>query len=229
MRHVAYNHFNMSDKEFVTYQKFENKSEVEGIAGLLEKNGIEFLLQDDSEDFDPSFSGRELKKEYRIKLHQQDFHKVDALLNTITEIQLKDVENDYYLFEFTDEELFEILARSDEWSKFDYLLAKKILKDRGREVEPKVLEELKEQRIEELAKPEENQQGWIVAGYIFAFLGGLLGIIIGWHLLVHKKTLPNGERVYGYSDEDRQQGRRIVITGAIFLVLWIVIRIWFGD
>jgi hypothetical protein len=218
----------MSDPKFVTYQKFSNKAEAMEIADLLKKNDIEFFVEDDSLDFDPSFANNETTKEYRIKLQQQDFRKADEVMFRITENQLKDVDKDYYLFEFSDEELFEILARSDEWSKFDYLLAKQILKDRGREVEPQVLEELREQRIEELARPEESQSGWIVAGYIFAFLGGFLGVIIGWHLMVHKKTLPDGERVYGYSQGDRAHGRWIVTIGVICMVIGMVIRILSG-
>lgn len=90
---------------------------------------------------------------------------------------------------FSNEELFEILEKSDEWSKFDYVLAQKLLKERGQDINENMLESLKRQRIRELAKPEENQKGWINAGYIFAVLGGLLGILFGWHLNTHALPL----------------------------------------
>ncbi|MDB5013033.1 MAG: hypothetical protein JWQ25_1235, partial [Daejeonella sp.] len=83
--------------------------------------------------------------------------------------------------------------------------------------------------IEELAKPEDSQKTWIIAGYIFSFLGGLLGIFIVWHLVSHKKTLPNGDSVYGYSVEDRKHGNRILIWGIIIFVISTTIRIITND
>jgi hypothetical protein len=42
--------------------------------------------------------------------------------------------------------------------------------------------------------------------------------------LTFKKTLPNGSRIYAYSDNDRKQGNRILIIGGIFLVIWLLYR-----
>ena len=126
---------------------------------------------------------------------------------------------------FTDDELIEVITKSDEWNKFDISLAKKLLKDKGKEITPEKIEEIKRQRIIELSKPEEGQKGYIILGYITAFLGGLLGIFIGWHLLTYKKTLPNGNRIYAYSENDRKQGNRILTIGYIFLAFWLIIRI----
>lgn len=77
----------------------------------------------------------------------------------------------------------------------------------------------------ELAKPDQRNRGWIYAGYFFAFPGGLLGIFIGWHLSTFKKTLPNGEKVYGYNVKDRTHGNRILIIGLVMLVFWLAVRI----
>jgi hypothetical protein len=50
----------------------------------------------------------------------------------------------------------------------------------------------------------------ILFGYIFAFLGGIIGIFIGRFIATHKKTLPNGEKVFAYCAPDRNHGNRIV-------------------
>lgn len=219
----------MTEKDFLTYQKFSDKSEAVELTDLLTENNIDFIFEDTSASFDPSFANNQINKEFRVKLKKQDFDKADKIMLSISATQLDNIDKDYYLFEFKDEELIEVLTKSDEWSKFDYLLAQKILKERGQEVNEKFLETLRKQRIEELAKPEENQKTWIIAGYVFAFLGGLLGLFIGWHLLSHKKTLPNGERVYGYSVEDRKHGNRILIMGIVFLIIWTLIKILNND
>lgn len=219
----------MTEKDYLTYQKFSDKSDAIELTELLTENNIDFLLEDTSASFDPSFANNQINKEFRVKLKKQDFDKVDKIILSISATQLDNIDNDYYLLEFTDEELIEVLSKSDEWSKFDYLLAQKILTDRGQEVNEKFLETLKRQRIEELAKPDENQKTWIIAGYFFAFLGGLLGLFIGFHLLSYKKSLPNGDRVYGYSVDDRKHGKRILILGIIFLVIWTIRKILVID
>lgn len=99
------------------------------------------------------------------------------------------------------------------------------MNERGNEITNKQINELKKQRIIELSKPEEEKNIYIIIGYISALLGGLLGVFIGWHLLTYKKTLPNGNRIYAYSENDRKHGNRILILGAVFIVVWILYRI----
>lgn len=74
---------------------------------------------------------------------------------------------------------------------------------------------MKKQRLQELEKPDENQRPWIIAGYIFALLGGFLGIIIGYFLWTSKKTLPDGRKVYSYNQKDRMQGKYIFFIALI--------------
>ena len=92
------------------------------------------------------------------------------------------------------------------------------MKERGREITELELTQIRKQRIAELSKPEPGQNVYIIIGYISAILGGLLGIFIGWHLLSYKKTLPNGNRIYAYSQNDRIQGNRILIVGIISII-----------
>lgn len=213
------------EKQFLTYQKFIYKSQATDFVELLKANSIDFLLEDDSMNFDPSFANNKINAEYVIKIKKQDFEKLDAILTKISASPLDTVDVDYYLLNFTNEELINLLIKSDEWSKHDYLLAQEILKSRGQEINDELLATYKKQRIEELSKPEGHQKGTIIAGYILAFFGGLIGVFIGWHLYSHKKTLPNGDRVHGYSINDRKQGKIILILGSFFFLLSIILRI----
>ena len=90
--------------------------------------------------------------------------------------------------EFTDEELYDVLLKSDEWNKFDYTLAQKLLSDRGKSIDEELLNSLKKQRLEDLAKPDEGQKPWIIAGYFLALLGGFIGLIIGLFSMDRKKN-----------------------------------------
>lgn len=213
----------------VTYRKFSDFQQAQELTELLDKNNIEYYLEEDAQAFDPSFTVNGIKKDYLVKINQQDFVKVDLLLAEITEKEVENVPPDYYLLEFTDEELMEVVLKRDEWSNFDYILARKLLKERGKEVSYEVLELINKQRINDLAKPEERQKAWIMAGYVLALLGGIISIFIGWHLLSFKKTLPNGQRIYSYASEDRNHGLIIMILGLLFFAgaIFLRFRIYF--
>jgi len=216
---------NMSSEEFLTYQKYSEEAQIAEIASLLEENGIEHLIEDNSVVFDLTFTNSQLNKEFRLKLRQKDFESADALLLDAAKTQIENADENYYLFDFTDEELIEVVTKSDEWSKFDFQLAQSILQSRGHNLKPEDIKALKDQRLEELAKPEKYNRGWIYVGYVFAILGGLFGVFIGWHLMNHKKTLPNGESVYGYTEPDRKHGQRIFVIGLVFFLSWTIFKI----
>ncbi|WP_394776632.1 hypothetical protein [Flavobacterium sp.] len=207
-------------EEFITYKKFNNKNSAEKFGQLLEKEKIEYILENNSLSLDASLTGNNFGSEFCVKINKSDFKIIDEILEKNAEEDINEISSDYYLLTFSDEELIDIITKSDEWSTFDVSLAKKMLKEKGKEVTKEEIENIQNKRLLELSKPEKSQNGYIIAGYIFAILGGWLSIFIGWHLLTYKKTLPNGTQVYAYSENDRKQGNRIFIIGITFLVLW---------
>lgn len=212
-------------EEFLIFQKFNTKSRAVDFGILLNKNKIDFLIENISIDFDPILSNNEFGKEYCVKIRKDDFEKTNDILHEEAKKEINEIKDDYYLLSFSNDELLNVIEKSDEWNKFDVELSHKLLKERGNEITTEQINEIKKQRIVELSKPEAEQNIYIVIGYVCALLGGFLGLFIGWHLLTHKKTLPNGNRIYAYSENDRKQGNRILILGFGFIVVWILYRI----
>lgn len=194
---------------------------------LLEKEGINSALGDNVPPVDVTFSGSTLEHRYEIRIKQSDFPRAEKILGNHAKNLINQVDKDYYLFEFTNEELYEVLIKADEWNEFDYTLAQKILKDRGKPIDQELLSTFKKERLKTLSKPEGNQKPWLYAGYIFALLGGIIGIIIGYFLWTSKKTLPDGNKVYSYSSEDRARGKTLFFFATILMIFWIVVRIVF--
>jgi len=209
---------------FAVYKRFYKKDEAAALTDILGENGIRFEIVEDRDNLDSLYGDKQFSLQYFVKIDSSNFEKADSVISKMSEIALDKVDKDHYLFTFTDDELFEIVCKPDEWSSLDNQLAKKILKERGKEINQHTIDLLKKQRVAELAKPEQTQKMWIYGGYLFALLGGFLGIMIGWHLSSHTKTLPNGQQVYGYSKEDREHGRIIWILGIVMFVIWLVIR-----
>jgi hypothetical protein len=208
---------------FTKYLRTTNKNEIDDLIKLLKINNIEYELENYPSNFNSTFNVDINNIEFLLKINDKEFDKVEKIELDFYENLISNIDNDYYLFDFTETELKDILKKSDEWSKLDFILAKKILDQKGINIELSEIEEYKKQRIETLSEPEKNQAFWIVMGYIFSFMGGLLGIIIGSHLLTHKRTLPNGDKIFDYKENDRKHGGRILIIG-IIVILFSILR-----
>ena len=139
---------------YSTYRIFSNVDQAKELVDMLEETLVLYQVEDSSLEavLAPTDS---VQKEIRVKLRQEDFSRVDSLLESIALSSLSQVSSDHYLFEFSDEELYEVLVKSDEWGKNDYVLAQKILQERGKEINKEKLVELQKTRMENLARPEE--------------------------------------------------------------------------
>lgn len=210
------------DTVFVTFRKHNDINEIKQLEALLAENGIGSVVKDVSSSLDNSLSGS--FREYELQVAQQDFDKASDVLREVADDMLDNVPADYYLYDFTNDELKEVLAHQDEWGEFDYLLARKLLSEKGVAIDEEQLKTMHSERIAELSKPEPSQKGWIIAGYIMALLGGLGGIFTGYVIWSAKKTLPNGIIINSYNDTDREQGKIVMIIGMIMLPTWIIVR-----
>jgi len=209
--------------DFVTYRKFIEKEPATALMDLLREHGIACELEEDKKALGTVFTGEDTASFFRVRLQAQDFGRADVLLKTQASQDIVEVDSDHYLFSFTDQELQALLAAPDEWNELDYQLAQRILNDRGHALSPEMLERFRQDRLQELAKPDTKNRVWIVIGYLLAAIGGWLGIVIGWHLVTYKKTLPNGQRVHDYSSVDRAHGRRIIWLG---IVMAVAVTLW---
>jgi len=208
------------EPEFITCQKFNDPALADELGGQLDNHHIKYFIEKESRPFDPTYSFNESSvTQYAVKIKSEDFEKVNQLLKDDESEDVTEIGKDYYLYSFTDDELMEVITKADEWSPFDVVLARKLLAEKGKVLTDEAITAINEKRIEDLKVPDPPQTYWIVVGYVCAFIGGLLGIFIGWYLMNYKKTLPNGERVYEYSERDRGHGRIIFYIGIVVLVL----------
>jgi hypothetical protein len=213
------------ESEFITYQKFNDVALANELAELLEEHNIPYLIEEDTSGFDPSMVMSNAQVDYAVKIQQKDFNQVNELQKKYEEKNIEGIDKDYYLFSFTDDELLEVVTKADEWSTFDVVLARKILTDRGKNISDADLAKINQQRIEELKVPETGQTTWIILGYIFALVGGVLGLFIGWHLKSHKKTLPDGEKVYAYTEADRWHGKIIFYIAVVGTIIGLIYKL----
>jgi hypothetical protein len=210
------------DPNYQTFQKFNDPQLARTIADQLTELGISSQIVDENPNFNPSFVTNVVEPTIHLKLQAQDFDRAHLALEEYYRQHTGDVDPDYYLLSFTNQELRDIIARPDEWGHFDYTLAKQLLAQRGQAISPNEAEDLKQQRIRELSRPERTHMGWIILGYIFALFGGIFGLVIGYIFAYTKKTLPDGRTVPLYPHWARHHGKRIfflAIAGTILIIL----------
>lgn len=212
--------------ELSIYRKFIYKDDALELVKILEENYIAYELAENSSKLDSSFGGDINTKQYELKIKKDDFIEVEKIEEELVKNDLENVEKSYHLFDYPDEELIEIVTKKDEWNKFDYLLAQKILKERGKEINPELLNVINKQRIESLAVQEDSPVWLIIIGYASAFFAGFLGIFIGGFLMYYKKALPNGDRIYAFNRNDRSHGQNILIISAIAFFVWIGFKLF---
>ncbi len=205
------------------FRKFPTIEDSKYLTEILDENKIPYKIEDYSKQADMSFMGQNTDLKVILKVRVSDFPKIDKLLEEKYDIKLDQVDKEHYLFEFSDDELTEIIIKPDEWNEFDVKVATLILNDRGVQISQKLIDNIKLQRTKE----KESYPGmWIVIGYISAFLGGVLGIAIGLSLSLMRKTLPNGDKVYIYDENNRTHGKRITVIGIIMIIIILGIRVY---
>ncbi len=62
--------------------------------------------------------------------------------------------------------------------------------------------------------------GLLIAGYIFAALGGLIGIGIGAYIAFGKVTLPDGTKAKKFDQSSTTQGIIIFVIAIVSLIFW---------
>ena len=64
----------------------------------------------------------------------------------------------------------------------------------------------------------------VVSGWIFAFLGGLIGIFIARHIAYGKDKSDLSRRAYAYDDASRSRGKVMMWFAIVMLVVYTVAR-----
>lgn len=209
-----------------SFRTLGTKSEVDEVIQLLAENGIQAISKKDSGDLDFVIQDEAPSNKHEILINVADFEKAEAILFEKAKQYLNEIPKDYYLYSFSDTELLDVLIQKDEWNEIDVLLSRKILEERNVSIDINQIEAQQKVRQAELSKPQGGQLGWIILGYLMAFLGGFLGLLIGYFIWHAMNKLPNGTKVYSYDEVTRKHGKIIFILSAIIFPIALILRIF---
>ncbi len=211
----------MSGSGFILVGKFNSLEDAEELKAFLKENSVQVELEDAAPSVDLTFSGNTLGNEIQVCVKKSDYNKANQLLEERASKDLKNIPKDYHLFQFSIDELKEIVEHPDEWSNIDYLLSLEILKERGIEFNKTELENFKKQRISESRKLDKAHPFWIVFGFISSVFGGIVGIWMGHYYWRSTNKDLTGKKYFAYNQKVRNTGLTMFLLGIVSLALWL--------
>jgi hypothetical protein len=210
------------------FRKFIERQEAINCKEILGENNIEAQLEFSEDQLEGMYAGDKLNPKFILYLNANDFQKAELILNIEAERTIRDLELDlsYYLYQFSNEELIDLLCTAYEWSEYDLILAKKILLDRNVSVDDEHIRNRTIEKMSNLAKAEKIGNAWLITGYFFSIIGGFLGLLLGYFYWKSRKTLPNGTSVFSYDENSRAHAKSIFLISLVSFPLWIILKVW---
>jgi hypothetical protein len=210
----------MTQDELVELFRSQDPGAVQQVLDVLDHAGITYHLIGGEGGFDFASIGSEEPEERIINIEVSDLEAARAVLE---EDSLKvDLPKDHYLLQSSEEELIEIVTHSSEWSPFDVAHARNLLEKNG--VNTAELAEQQAVRIAGLKLGKPASKGLVFFGWLFAVLGGVIGIVIGYSLSKTKDKSADGE-FYRYDEDSRAWGEKILKVGVGVALVCLVIRL----
>ena len=208
------------------YKSFESVEIAQLLTELLDESNTYYELHNSEgkiEDFDSS----QPQGIIEVWIAEDQFDYIDDLIEEKVNSELDTVADDYFIFEFSNDELRNVLINAHEWSPIDLALANKLLKERGEPFEKEELHKIREEKIAESALSRDISKGRKVTGLIVALLFPLIGIITALIYLLATKEDLSGKKVPKYGEPTKKHGK-IVITIALFGTVLLIAKIYFS-
>ncbi len=218
----------MSTENLIPFRRFANKELAESYLEIFQKNGIQCRMGDNLPSADLTFSNSTVTNQFEILLPEEEFEKAERLMLDLMATEIENLPEDYYLYEFEDEELKEILIHPQEWNELDQLLAKKLIEERGLDFSQEEVEEIQKEEIKKVQKTDQTPIARILFCYVFiilAFFFKLLLIFLvfmiaqGYILWNSKRKLPDGDQIPQYNETTRLHGQIIFYFGILIAIL----------
>jgi len=211
---------------FASYEKFFNPEQAEPVLSILQEYEIpyEFAAMN-KPAVDQLLSGGGPAYEFEVKIPVDQFETANRLMREKIQINLNEIDPDYYLFTFDDNELIGILKEPDEWGRLDYVIAREILETRGIRFSTEDLDAFWNKKMEKLAQPTKASSLGKWGSYSLSIVACFIGIITGLIYWRSTKTLPNGSRYYIYDEETRKLGKNMVFISIILIAIGLTITL----
>ncbi|MBO7134784.1 MAG: hypothetical protein J6W06_11600 [Bacteroidales bacterium] len=219
------------EKNYILLRIFREEEDMKFFVDVLDDCNIDYKVdnpQSISNDVLSSAYGVQVAEDalqfkYMLMVAEDDFERAQTELRSHIAEYFRNAgsEDNSLLNDFSDDELLDVIKKPDEWSVEDIAIAQALLEKRGKHVSNEVVDAYRQKRLEEVRKPKFGGYVTIIIGYLFAFLGGIIGIFLAASLL-GKKRIFNGEKVNIYDKATRTNAIIYLVISIIVVIAGIV-------
>ncbi len=213
-------------EQYEVFKSFYSEEEAATMLELLSDNNINAKIEKTRVIIDKLITGDDLDTSIHLKIKPADFQRASRVIDELIEKNIAAIEEDHYLYSFSNDELMETINKPDEWSNQDHILAKKILADRGVSFSENEINAKKAERLAAIAKPEKAKTSTLVISYIMAVILPVFALLLSLYMLTAKKILPDGNKVNVFDTKSRDHWLAIVIISAAMTITLFTTRIF---
>ncbi len=197
--------------EFLTYTKVHTNEEAQELVKLFTAANIECIIEAERDPLDKVYAGDSLDPFIAVKIPHDYFEKANKVMQQQAQSQLDDINPDYYLFNFTNDELLDVLKDPNEWNYLDQALAKKLLAERKVDIPVNTVDLISAPAF----TPYRLGTATLIVEYVASILFAFAGIFIGVFTLVAYKALKDGSKVKMYDHETRTNATIMLCIGVV--------------
>lgn len=237
MKNILDNHLlgNYNDEDFEFYKNFHHQEDAMPYVELLKENEVPYRLEGTDVLITEAIVGTPNFPRIVLKILPEDFKKVNGIIEQ--EI-LSNVDNfsEHYLNDYSDRELLKLLKKPDESTIEEIIISKELLKSRGIPIAANAIEEMKQDRLEELQKGKSGNLVWMISYMIAAVVGSIffspLGIIagggMGWYYWKDKSVDIDGNHFFTFDPSTRNFGYFLLIVTVVIVFVIMLLSIFYG-
>ena len=212
--------------QLLTYATYHSPEETKNLTAILEGAGIPYEVEYNRDILDKVYIGDNLDPMIAVKISPSEFERVNDLCKAEAKNNIHEINPDYYLFQFENDELINVVKNKNEWNAFDQGLAEKILFDRNVTIEHTTVVHTGAADY----TPLQVKGIYLALQYLVSFVWPYAGILIGVATNAAYRTLSNGSRVKMYDEYTRTHGRIMLVIGIVrtLVMLFTFYPMWFN-
>ena len=189
--------------------------ELQEVQDLLQAEGIYCQVYQNVSGYETIYNSNPTGVTYKISVPDSEAPKAFEILE---KHYGNEEDTEGFLRQMDTEDLIEIVTNPQKYSPNDSVIAKKLILDRG--ISSSQLESKIAQMVQNENAPKQVNTFVLLAGYVFAFFGGIFGMAIGWYLYFSKnRHTQTRQKYFAHDQYSRNHGLIILVIGILALVL----------
>ncbi|MCB0661259.1 MAG: hypothetical protein KDC24_00860 [Saprospiraceae bacterium] len=220
------------ENDFEYYRDFFFEEQAADLLVVFDKVNIPYQFNEVKYVVDPVIVGQSLTPKFVLKIRSADFARANRIWEEVVR-QHPAIPEDHYLYDFSTQELLNVVQDPQSWSLEDVVNAKMILEREGIPLDEEFLQAQQLERLEKLKAGKSPGQNWIKIYFAMAIFGPFIHIILtlaalGMGLFYWKdKTISErGEKFFTFNRKGRTLGKWLFFASWLALISFVVFKIF---